>query len=104
MQNHLWEAIHNLCDKCHRPVPRANDMVWLMAQIPGYELTPSIWYSRHLLAITGECGEVICEGSPSRAQYLEDQPRDSRGYPYDHQVEPIIREAWASLQRKYGQG
>lgn len=94
----LHEATHNLCDKCGRPVPPANDMTMLIAAsgLPGAEWAPTLWYSRHLLPVM-EDGERVCEGSPSRAQYLEGQPRDTRGYDYDHTMEEIYRKAWIAL-------
>ena len=51
--------------------------------------------SRHLLPVT-EGDKVICTGSPSRAQYLEGQPRDPR-YPYRIENEAIYREAYQNL-------
>lgn len=99
LKEDLWEATHNLCDKCGRPVPAANDMVRVMAELPGCEALPAVWYSRHFLPVE-EDGEVVCEGSPSRAQYLEGQPRDTRGFPYIEALEGHYREAWARLQAR----
>lgn len=45
---------------------------------------------RHLLPIEG------CVGSPSRAQYLENQPRDPR-YPYEYDQEAAWRDAYDKL-------
>jgi hypothetical protein len=95
----LWEATHDLCDKCGRNVPPHNDMPRVLAatRVPGAEWFPALWYSRHFLPVI-EDGVVVCEGSPSRAQYIEGQPRDVRGYPYDASLESVIRAAWAALQ------
>ena len=47
---------------------------------------------RHLLPTE------FCEGSPSRVQYLEGQPRDSRPeYPYNEAWEARVRDAYAEL-------
>lgn len=56
---------------------------------------------RHLLPVV-EDGKVVCEGSPSRAQYIEGQPRDPRGslYPYDETIEAQRRAAYASMQQE----
>ncbi len=96
----LEDALGTTCDKCGRPVQPSNDMALVMAAtgIPGCEWIPTLWRSRHFLPLVDEAGVVVCEGSPSRAQYLEGQPRDTRGYPYFAELEPIYRAAWARLQ------
>lgn len=98
----VYDATHTLCDKCGRPVPPNNDMVWVMfaTGLPGTEWVPTLWHSRHFLPVVGKDGSVICEGSPSRAQYIEGQPRDKRGYGYDPGMEPIYREALATLKAR----
>jgi hypothetical protein len=90
--------IDNVCDKCLRPVDPTNDAMRLHAQIlddagrPGDALWLQITTKpRHLLPIEG------CEGSPSRAQYLEGQPRDTRDYPYEEWFEPLVRAAYEKL-------
>lgn len=99
-EDDLREATHNLCDKCGLPVPFENDMTQVMAAtgLEGAELIPSLWYSRHFLPVVDEDGTVVCKGSPSRAQYLEGQPRDTRGYPYYPELESVYRMAWAKVQ------
>lgn len=53
--------------------------------------------SRHLLPVM-EGGRVVCEGSPSRAQYLEGQPRDGRNvYPFSPDRVGDFRQAYAEL-------
>ena len=94
----IWEATHRLCDKCGELVPADNDMTLVIAKIPGREFIPAIWYARHFLPVRGDDGTLLCEGSPSRAQYIEGQPRDERGYPYDPIRERLYRKAWADLQ------
>lgn len=85
------------CDKCGREVPPENDIVFL-----GIELgdpVAAFAKSRHLLPVI-EDGIGICEGSPSRAQYLEGQPRDHRTeYPYFPELEAIHREAYRKMQK-----
>ncbi|MDO8435635.1 MAG: hypothetical protein Q7S89_03090 [bacterium] len=51
---------------------------------------------RHLLPVAGE---IPCAGSPSRAQYLPGQPRDTRGYGYHDEMEASFRAAFAAMQR-----
>jgi hypothetical protein len=82
-----------LCDKCGEPVPDSNDAIMLeMVMSPSLTLVSAP--PRHLLPTDK------CEGSPSRAQYLEGQPRDTRGYEYDEALEPHIRKAYATIQGK----
>ncbi len=87
------------CDKCGHDVPRNNDAVELEAILGGNPLVILGHRPRHLLPVQ-ENGEVVCEGSPSRAQYLEGQPRDTRGYKYFPEREQAIREAYAQLQEE----
>lgn len=80
------------CDKCGRFVPSNNDAVELgLIMYPG-SMFIIFAHSRHLLST------LHCEGSPSRAQYIEGQPRDDRGYGYNLELETKIREAYAQMQ------
>jgi hypothetical protein len=80
------------CDKCGLDVPPNND-----ASIFGVytgELDPAVLMtisSRHLLPTTD------CEGSPSRAQYLPGQKKDSRGYKYNPKVMLKYRNAFITM-------
>jgi hypothetical protein len=86
------------CDKCGLPVASNNNSVTLdvltgdMSEVTALLATP-----RHFLPIKNDDDEVLCVGSPSRAQYLEGQPRDTRGYPYNEEREATIREAYAQM-------
>lgn len=82
------------CDKCGLPVPMGNDAVNLAILIPGNATAYLVMARpRHLLATEH------CEGSPSRAQYLEGQPRDQRDqYPLNEGMVQVVREAYAALQ------
>ena len=91
-----------VCDKCSQEVPPNNDVAEL-EKITG-PLSEGIlnWGGnndnhRHLLPVRVR-GQVVCEGSPSRAQYLEGQPRDTRSYGYREGLETLIREAYAKMQ------
>jgi hypothetical protein len=85
----------NICSKCGREVPRDNDCARLEAMINSESIFGS---SRHLLPVK-EGDVVICEGSPSRAQYLSGQPRDQRaGYQYQPHLEDTYRAAYKSMQ------
>ena len=83
------------CHKCGKVVPLHNDSVSLIflrvhGELPG-GLDRLDYGSRHLLP-TGDC-----PGDPYRAQYLEGQPRDTQGYPYDIEREAEFRAAYKVL-------
>lgn len=90
----------NICDKCGREVLPNNDVLFLMEELTGFPLLFLSAPSRHLLPLF-EGGKQVCEGSPSRAQYLEGQPKDRRGYPYRLSTQILIRKAYARLCRRY---
>jgi len=82
-----------LCDKCGKPVEKKNDAVYLDAYAYDTPVMLIFCKARHLLP-TGDC-----EGSPSRAQYLQGQPRDARSeYPYDEDLESKYRAAYERMQ------
>ncbi len=78
------------CDKCHTEVPANNDATIVEAYAFNSPLTVLFNYSRHFLPVYDDRGNMICEGSPSRAQYIDGQPKDTRGYEYN----PEYEEAW----------
>ncbi|MHA2384161.1 MAG: hypothetical protein ACXACT_16430 [Candidatus Thorarchaeota archaeon] len=80
------------CDKCGHPVPWENDATIIESYFQNEPVFILVHHSRHFLP-TDEC-----EGSPSRAQYIEGQPRDTRGYPYDTKHESKWRSAYAQAQ------
>lgn len=82
------------CDKCNQPVNPGNDATILDTYTFG-GLTSFYYRARHLLPTE------VCQGSPSRAQYLEGQPRDQRGYKYNPKVEPLYRAVYALMQVKF---
>lgn len=90
------------CDKCGREVQPWGDATLLYERalnkrIPG---TPR----RHLFPVGDGMGNEICEGSPSTAQYIAGQPRDTRPeYAYVPEIEPKIREAFAQICAEHGQ-
>jgi len=97
------------CDKCGQPVAAGNNLliVGLVAKRitnHGVDYDPAdcdVWdltvglshQSRHFLPT-----EEGCEGSPSRAQYIEGQPRDMRGFSYDPDKEALFRAAYARVK------
>jgi hypothetical protein len=86
------ERFYTTCDKCGEPVPQSNDAVALDVILHA-DVLLIFGQPRHLLATEN------CPGSPSRAQYIEGQPRDERtAYPYNEELEPVIRDAYAKLQ------
>jgi len=84
------------CDKCGKEVPLSNDAVAFQficehGNLPG--VFERLQYgARHLLPTED------CEGSPSRAQYLIGQPRDTRGYAYKVEQEKGCRESYQKLR------
>lgn len=89
----------NVCDKCGRAVPENNDARYFDHYLMGGGIDILFGIPRHLLPLV-EDGVVVCEGSPSRAQYLEGQPRDPRvSYRYKPELEARYREVYAEMQK-----
>ncbi|MEI6346059.1 MAG: hypothetical protein WCO79_02395 [bacterium] len=94
----------NICDKCGREVPPHNNLQLLVDE--WFHLKKQVnyaaWGCRHILPVM-ENGKAICEGSPSRAQYLEGQPHDPRPeYPHlGGEVENEFRTAYRRLLAKH---
>jgi hypothetical protein len=84
-------AFYGECDKCGLPVDQ-NDNALVIDAALSNDLFLIFAQPRHLLA------SETCPGSPSRAQYLEGQPRDDRGYGYDERLEAPIRAIHAKMQ------
>lgn len=83
------------CDKCGIDVHPANNVVQLNVILGR---SSGLVFSRHLMPHRDENGALVCEGSPSRAQFLRGQPRDPRPeYPYDLEKERRYRAAYAAL-------
>jgi hypothetical protein len=82
----------NLCDKCGEVVEAANNAVLVYLEAGFGTPTTS---ARHLVRTK------TCEGSPSLAQYLEGQPRDSRPwYPLNIYYVQKVREAYKRVVMK----
>lgn len=81
----------NICDKCGIEVPPNNDAVAIDLALGS--IAAVFARSRHLIPTDS------CTGSPSRAQYIEGQPRDARGYGYDLAYEDVIRDIYAEMQK-----
>ncbi|MFH1970826.1 MAG: hypothetical protein ABIJ05_00375 [Patescibacteria group bacterium] len=80
------------CDKCKKNVPPENNIVLIdLLRGKSYPFVKS----RHLLET------LDCQGSPSRAQYLPDQPKDNRGYEYHPELEEEYRAAFSIMQFAY---
>lgn len=86
-----------MCDKCGREVQPNNDATLFESILSGQPMVMLIAQPRHLLPVI-ENGEVVCEGSPSRAQYLPDQPRDTRGYTYTPQMRWLYQMVYKIMQ------
>jgi hypothetical protein len=87
-----------LCDKCNTEVPPENDATLIHAYGFNEPLAAFIFNARHFFPVYDESGNLICEGSPSRAQYIEGQPRDTRGYEYHPEHESSWREGLRMAQ------
>ena len=97
------------CNKCGLPCPEENDASALdfHAALRLDETIDSFLYAlrmigaeaRHILPVFDTYGSKICEGSPSRAQYLENQPRDIRNLvEYKPELTEVYRAAYKKLQ------
>lgn len=87
-----------MCDKCGRKVPISNDATLFTGILTGEPIIMLFAYGRHLLPII-EDGKVVCEGSPSRAQYIAGQPRDPRPeYAYEPKLEWVYRMVYEVMQ------
>lgn len=82
----------SLCDKCGKEVPMENDATFIQSLFVGAPAAILFWQARHFLPTAD------CEGSPSRAQYIEGQPRDPRGYEYEPGKEQRWRTAYSEAQ------
>ena len=81
------------CDKCGKEVPFYNDAVRIETEKSGQPTQTLLYHSRHFLPTED------CEGSSSRAQYIEGQPRDKRGcYPYIKEEEAAWRAAYEKVR------
>jgi hypothetical protein len=88
-----------VCDKCGRQVPANNNVVLFDVELGADSALIIYAQPRHLLPVK-EGQTVICEGSPSRAQYLPGQPHDIRAqWPYRPECEELYREAYRRMQR-----
>ena len=85
----------NFCDKCGQPVPKNNSLVAFEICLDDFAAVGAK-RDRHFLPIIVD-GKVICEGSPSRAQYIKGQPRDTRGFEYRPESEEPFRLAFAEM-------
>ena len=89
-----------VCDKCGGVVPFENDATVVASYFHGEPICVLLYHGRHFLPTDD------CEGSPSRAQYIEGQPRDTREYPYQPEHEQAWRNAYVLTQnaRLFGEG
>ena len=85
------------CDKCFQPVVPENDAT-LVASIATGNPYLVLARPRHFLPTEN------CQGSPSRAQYIEGQPKDQRGYLYDKKLESSYRAAYELVRLRYAEG
>jgi hypothetical protein len=82
------------CDKCGEHVDPKNDALLITAHVDQNPFLLFVCRSRHLLPTDK------CEGSPSRAQYLDGQPKDERGYTYDEERAREFREGYIEYQAR----
>lgn len=80
-----------VCDKCGLPVARSDDAVVIASYAENAPMMLLVYRARHFMP------SETCPGSPSRAQYIAGQPRDTRGYRYDTAQETRYRQAYARV-------
>ncbi len=113
LQMSASNSVESVCDKCGQVILPGNNLgLFLTLYIDecikrgvdaGIHPLATIGVYRHLLPVT-EGDRVICEGSPSRAQHLKGQPRDTRGYPYRPKHQSAYRAAYRALLAKAADG
>lgn len=89
-----------ICYRCRRHLDIKDNAVVIhllaVGSDPSIPKKPALM---HLLPIKTWWGKVVCRGSPSRAQYIEGQKRDTRdGFRYNPTDEPRWRQAYELLQ------
>ena len=90
------------CDKCGNEVDPKNDAVNFDSILNQNPLILFFAQSRHLLPVYDAERNVVCEGSPSRAQYIMEVEHDPRPqYPYKEELAPKLQEAWKRLQNEF---
>ena len=89
------------CPKCGQLVTLENNgaLLDLIVQAhPTPLLAMMVTQAFHLLPLVQE-GQMVCPGSPSRAQYLRGQPRDIRPHIiYRPERRPAMQAAYAEMQ------
>jgi hypothetical protein len=86
------------CNKCKGDVAVNDDAIALLVLETGDRMN-GLAISRHLLPVK-DGDAIVCEGSPSRAQYLPGQLLDTRpGYEYRPENEASMRELYNRLQK-----
>ena len=115
-QKGLKLSQEDICSKCSKEVHPANNALLLAiiadkirrAGLKGYLKKPEDTWMRmaterhlpkHLFPIV-EDGELVCEGSPSRAQYLPGLPRATDQY--NNAMEWLVRRAFLVLLMDHG--
>jgi len=86
------------CDKCGQEVSAENDATIVESFAFGEPMLILMSASRHFLPVYDNDGDLVCEGSPSRAQYIEGQARDNRGYVYHPEFEAQWRKGFAAAK------
>jgi hypothetical protein len=86
---------HPRCDQCGHEVKPENDAIIIDAFVHMAPVPTPDQPRRHFLPVyDAGTGTMICGGSPSRAQYIWDRPRDPRGSAYIPEFEARYREAF----------
>lgn len=72
--------MQGICDKCGGLVDEKNDAYELLANLDPASSALRLYAPkfRHILPVRDDDGNIVCEGSPSTAQYLPGQPKDLR--------------------------
>lgn len=73
----IMNLINYVCDKCGKTVPSDNDALSYEAVLYQHPRMFNGDRTRHLVPVVDENGTVLCQGSPSRAQYFPGQAPDT---------------------------
>ena len=84
-----------ICDKCGKEVDVCNNAVLIDSYAYDNPVAVFVFTARHFFPTED------CEGSPSRAQYIEGQSPDTRpNAQYDPELEQVYRTALAQVKEE----
>lgn len=94
------EKTGGTCDKCGQVVPPWNNVSIFEYINTGGSVFNYLNLNRHFLPVVDEHNVVICEGSPSRSQYLSQGMMETRrAYPKNERSAAIVPLIFELMQR-----